>query len=626
MTTSSTGPASSAEPYSSSAGGSAGDELKLSTYNPWTPQEDEKLRELVAKHGAQNWSAIAKALPGRNGKSCRLRWVNQLRDDIKTESFSEEEDRILLEAHRLYGNRWTQIAKLLPGRTDNSVKNRWHSTLKRQAERQQAEEREKQALAAMLIASNPALAAQLHLPGGYGDLAALLQQQVARHQQRQILQQQQVQQTYSGGSGGLSPVAGAAAAATVGGSSPAFDSALPPQQQQQQQVQPMSGLTGPTLPAFMFVSAPQQQLQAAASPMHPRSGRSSSQATPDAAAAAAAAGSFMPRGTFAMLPQAGQQWQQASQGGDSSPTQAFKRLRADLEPVPSRSTGSAGAAAAAAAGSADFFGMDEDQHVGQAPGEQQQQQQQRQQQPQQQGAAAAAAGTTAAAAAAVAAAAAADGVTGMQGMMSPPMSPMQRLTSLAGVQRGFEGSHGALMDLLGSGSSGGGGGSPGSLLLHGFGSHHHGSDGGAAGVGDGGHGAGSLLYGGLGLGGFGSSGNLSLLGTPVGRGGSGFADLEGLGQGLGHTAGGGSSLSRQRQHSPDGMLFADVLPELGSMQQQRQQQQQQAGAGAAAGAGYSGGLAAGLRAQGGGTGEGFLGDDEDADAGDGMVRRCSTTG
>jgi hypothetical protein len=48
--------------------------------------------------------------------TCRLRWVNQLRDDIKTESFSEEEDRILLEAHNMYGNRWTQIAKMLPGR------------------------------------------------------------------------------------------------------------------------------------------------------------------------------------------------------------------------------------------------------------------------------------------------------------------------------------------------------------------------------------------------------------------------------------------------------------------------------------------------------------------------------
>jgi hypothetical protein len=209
----------------------------------------------------------------------------------------------------------------------------------------------------------------------------------------------------------------------------------------------------------------------------------------------------------------------------------------------------------------------------------------------------------------------------MQGLVSPPMSPMQRLASLHGVQRGFEGSHGALVDLLGSGSSGGGAGSPGGLLLHGFGSHHHGSDGGAAdGVGDGGNGAGALLYGGLGLGSFGSTGNLSLLGTPVGRGGSGFEHLEGLAQGLGHSGG----ASRHRQQSPDGMLFADVLPELGSMQQQRQQQQQaQAGAAGGSGGGFGGGLAAGLRAQGGGTGEGFLGDDEDED---GMVRRGSTTG
>jgi hypothetical protein len=114
-----------------------------------------------------------------------------------------------------------------------------------------------------------------------------------------------------------------------------------------------------------------------------------------------------------------------------------------------------------------------------------------------------------------------------------------------------------------------------------------------------------------------------LLGTPVGRGGSGFADLEGLAQGLGQT-GGTLNPSRQRQHSPDGMLFADVLPELGSMQQQRQQQQPAQGAAAGGASGSFGvGLAAGLRAQGGGTGEGFLGDDEDDD---GMVRRGSTTG
>ncbi|GLU06745.1 hypothetical protein SLE2022_237440 [Rubroshorea leprosula] len=98
----------------------------------WTKEEDQRLIDYIRLHGEGSWRSLPKAAGlFRCGKSCRLRWINYLRPDLKRGNFTEEEDEVIVKLHSLLGNKWSLIAGRLPGRTDNEIKNYWNTHIKR---------------------------------------------------------------------------------------------------------------------------------------------------------------------------------------------------------------------------------------------------------------------------------------------------------------------------------------------------------------------------------------------------------------------------------------------------------------------------------------------------------------
>jgi hypothetical protein len=101
----------------------------------WTGAEDQVIVNWVAEHGLKDWRSLAAQLPGRISKQCRERWHNHLSPNVVKSDWTEEEDNLLIECHAKWGNKWSKIAGALHGRTDNAIKNRWNSSLKRRLER-----------------------------------------------------------------------------------------------------------------------------------------------------------------------------------------------------------------------------------------------------------------------------------------------------------------------------------------------------------------------------------------------------------------------------------------------------------------------------------------------------------
>ncbi|KAK8267287.1 hypothetical protein V6Z11_D12G299500 [Gossypium hirsutum] len=101
---------------------------------PWTIEEDSVLVHYIARHGEGRWNFLAKHSGlRRTGKSCRLRWLNYLKPDVKRGNLTAEEQFLILELHSKLGNRWSKIAQHLPGRTDNEIKNYWRTRVQKQA-------------------------------------------------------------------------------------------------------------------------------------------------------------------------------------------------------------------------------------------------------------------------------------------------------------------------------------------------------------------------------------------------------------------------------------------------------------------------------------------------------------
>ncbi|PKA54690.1 Transcription factor MYB21 [Apostasia shenzhenica] len=140
---------------------------------PWTVEEDLVLMNYINSHGEGRWNSLARCAGlRRTGKSCRLRWLNYLRPDVRRGNITPEEQLLILELHSRWGNRWSKIAQHLPGRTDNEIKNYWRTRVQKHAKQLQCDVNSKQFKDVMRYLWMPRLLERIRAAAGNSPTAA----------------------------------------------------------------------------------------------------------------------------------------------------------------------------------------------------------------------------------------------------------------------------------------------------------------------------------------------------------------------------------------------------------------------------------------------------------------------